>query len=284
MTIMRRCPCGILAHLCPDVLDRVQLRSRNRQQVDRQPRLTGQKILNHLTMVIGMTVPHQDHRTGHQSQHLLQESDDIFAGQAMPVGFDTQADPFSVRSHQQRPEEIQADMVVNASAHDGRLTASRPGALDGRDQREAAFIFKHQGSAQVKPLFLSLAGPRSSTVQSPPRPDANPDVAGAGSSSPYGLRRATLRSAGSAPQITAKSPAQCDPGSSAPRHTQRHTPLDPMLSLAVSPAWGSTSLGGHAGERLSGSDASGQFAASGSPSDELRPTTRLHPKPFPLFE
>lgn len=55
-------------------------------------------------------------------------------------------------------------MMFDAGAQDRRLTTARPGALERRDQSEAAFIFKTQRGAQLPTLFLSSATPLFSTA------------------------------------------------------------------------------------------------------------------------
>jgi len=76
----------VFAQLGPDKFNRVELWSAGRKRGDMQAWVLGNKILNELTLMNGMVIPHQDDLTRDGPQQLFKKGHDLFAAQAAPVG------------------------------------------------------------------------------------------------------------------------------------------------------------------------------------------------------
>ena len=163
-----RCEAGsVFTHLGPNKFNRIELWSIDRKIIHIHTRILGKKLLHELTFVDGMVVPHQNYLARNNPQHPLQDSDHLFAPQTAPIRARGQLAPVAVRPDQQCTQQVQPLVMLQAGAEDRRLSTWRPTALEQRDQRETAFIFKYQRGSQFTPLFLSLARPAAPLVGSP---------------------------------------------------------------------------------------------------------------------
>ncbi len=164
-----RCEAGsVFTHLGPNKFNRIELWSLDRKIIHMHTRILGKKLLHELTFVDGMVVPHQNYLARNDPQHLLQESDHLFAPQTAPIRARGLLAPAAIRPDQQCTQQVQPLVMLQAGADGRRLSTWRPTALERRDQRETAFIFKYQRGSQFTPLFLSLARPAASRKQSRP--------------------------------------------------------------------------------------------------------------------
>lgn len=80
-----------------------------------------------------VTVPEQNDRTRQAVQQLDQEKDGMLGPQVTLKGTDAQTDLPQLWAYQQRAEQIQSLVMVQARAGRGRLTTRRPTALQWRD-------------------------------------------------------------------------------------------------------------------------------------------------------
>ncbi len=183
-----------------------------------------------------MAIPDQNDVTGHPTENLLKEDNYLFACETMPIRTDTQTNSFAFRRDQQRSQQVETLVMIDGCPLNRCLTSPRPGPFERRNKGKTAFIFQNEGSAQLATLFLSLAVPLSSTARWLPHFDATVGVAVVGYSNLSAASHARQHWSHSERQIIARSPEQSDPGSSSPRYTQRHMPLCPALSPAVSSA------------------------------------------------
>ncbi len=175
---------GIFLGLGPNELDRVKFRSTDRKVIDMQSPMLSNKLLNKPSFVDGMVIPNQHDLARNRSQQLLQKCDDLFTTQAVPIRTVSQLDLVAIRADQKCAQQVQPLVVRQTGANGWRMSAPRPTSFERRDQREAAFIFKHQCGQQLTPLFLSLARPAASRKQSHPRRVGLPGAAASGCSSP----------------------------------------------------------------------------------------------------
>jgi len=153
----------------------------------------------------------------------------------MPVRLNTQLDSSALRRNQQGTQQIETFVMGDAGPSLGSLPSPRPGPLQRRDQREAAFIFQNEGRAQLATLFLSLATLPPSSVPPPHHRAAAAPVEDAGCSIPSAASRAKRRSVCNGLQTAPRSHAQSGLGSSNLRRTRRRRPHDPAPFPAVSP-------------------------------------------------
>jgi len=186
----------------------------------------------------------QNHNQGSRRQvkDLLKKSNHLFSGQGVPVGLDSQSDLPALRGNQECSQYIEALVVRNARPMGRRLTSARPGALQRRDQRIAAFIFQNEGRTQLLTLFLSSVIPPPSNARFLHRSVATEHAGVAGYSSPSAASRATLHSSYSALQTTARSPVQSGQASNNPRRIRRQRSLCPKPFPVASPAAPTASL------------------------------------------
>lgn len=226
----------MLSDLSPDELSRIEFRSSHWKVKRVQPFVSREKILNRLALVNGMAVPNQDDWVRNQIENLLQKANYLFACQTMPIRTNAQTKFFALWRYQQDTQQTQAFMVVNGGSQDRRLATPRPTALERRDERKTAFIFKSEGSVQLLALFLSSAIPLPSTALWLPHHGAAVGAVVAGCSSPSAASHARLHSHGSELQTTARSLGRSDPASSSFQRIRRHTLLYPTLSPSASPA------------------------------------------------
>lgn len=218
-----RCEIGnVFTHLCPNKFNRIELWSTDRKVINMHTRILGKKLLHKLTLVDGMVVPHQNDLARNDPQNLLQESDHLFATQAAPIGTCGQLDLSAIQTHQQCTQHVQPLVMLQAGTNSRCASTWRPTALERRDQREAAFIYKNQPSPQFTPLFLSLARPAASRKRSPPRRVGSPGAAASGCSNPCDLSRVRRRWEHTEFRIVPKSRARSAPASSNPLHIRGH--------------------------------------------------------------
>jgi hypothetical protein len=88
-----------------------------------------------------VTVPDKNNVTGHEPQHLLQESNGVFRTQGTSKGAYTQADPSQLWTDEQGAKQIQALVMIQTRASGRRSSAWCPAAFERRHQREARFIY-----------------------------------------------------------------------------------------------------------------------------------------------
>ena len=238
---MRRKVGSVFAHLCPNKFNRVEFGSTDREVVDMQTWIPGKKLLHRFTFMDGMVIPHQNDLTWNDPQQLLQESHNFFATQATPVRTRGQFDRVAIRFYQQRTQQVQPLVMLQAGADGWRVSARRPAAFERRDQREAAFIYKNQPGLQFTPLFLSLAKLAASRKQSLPRRVGSPAAAASGCSSPCDPSHARLHWAHTGPQTVPRSHARSVPASSSLLHIRGHTrrtiTLLPAAAVARCSTW-----------------------------------------------
>ncbi len=220
--IMRRKIGSVFVDLGPNELDRVKFWGTDRKVINMQARILRNEFLNKTSFVGGMVVLNQHDFARDRSQQLLQKSDHLFTTQAMPIRADSQFNLAAIWADRKGTQQVQPLMVRQAGADDRRMSTRRPTPLERRNQREAAFIFKHQRNQQLTPLFLSLARPAASRKQSSPRRFGSPSAAVSGCSSPFGPSGAKHHWENSEFQTVPKSGDQSAPESNNLLHTHEH--------------------------------------------------------------
>ena len=133
-SIVRCSSSGVLAHLRPDILGRIEFWRRRREPVNDQALLLCQEFLNDLTLVDGMIIPDEDNVAGGTAQQLFEKSDHFLASQAMPVRAYAQFELFSAGQDQHSTDDIETIMMANTGADDRRFATRRPSAFERRNQ------------------------------------------------------------------------------------------------------------------------------------------------------
>jgi len=161
---------------------------------------------------------------------MLQEINDLVAGQITLIRLGTQADFASAGRDQQCANRVDSLVVLQARRNRGRLSARGPGALEGTDQRLPIFINKDKGGTQVTPLFLSWATDTVSSGRSRPRHAGRHAAAVFDNSTPSAAGDTTPRSDDIECQTDARSTGRYAAASNNPLRTHEHRP--PSTGLA----------------------------------------------------
>ena len=104
-----------------------------------------------------MLVPDHHDGTGNAAEQMLQKGDDFFATECDVIGLQMQLDLALPRTYAHCADQVQAFIVFDTRAKDGRLTARGPRPFERRDERKATFIEKNERRAELLPLFLYAA-------------------------------------------------------------------------------------------------------------------------------
>jgi hypothetical protein len=91
------------------------------------------------------------------SEQARKKSPPFLAAQMAWGRVDAQAQFDPGRRDQPRPQQIKAHAMRETGVDDGRRSLRGPGARARREQREAAFVLKHQGGVKLAPFSLSGA-------------------------------------------------------------------------------------------------------------------------------
>ncbi len=188
--IVRRKVGSVFTDLRPNKFNRVEFWCADRKVIDMQAWILGNELLNELALMDGMVIPHQNDLAWNNPQQPFQKSDDLLTAQAAPIRASDQFDLAAIWADQQCAQQVQPLVVLQAGTDGRRMSSRRPAALERRNQRETAFIFKNQRGQQFTPLFLSLARPAASRKQLPPRRVGSPSAAVSGCSNPSDPSRA----------------------------------------------------------------------------------------------
>ena len=220
----------IFFHLCPDQLHRIEFRRARRKVVNMDTRMLSQKRLYFLALMNRCFVPDQHDGAAYPSQQMLQEFNDLVAGQITLVRLGTQADFASAGCNQQSANRIDPLVVLQAGPNLGRLSSRCPGSLEGTDQRLPIFVNKYKGCTQVTPLFLSWARDTVSSGRSRPRHVGRRAAVVFDNSIACVAGDTTPRSDDTEFQTDAGSTVRYAPASNNPRRTREHWP--PSTGLA----------------------------------------------------
>lgn len=195
-----------------------------------ETRMLSQKRLYFLALMNRRFVPDQHDGAAYPSQQMLQEFNDLVAGQITLVRLGPQADSASAGRDQQSANRIDPLVVLKAGPNLGRLSSRRPGSFEGTDQRLPIFVNKYKGCTQVTPLFLSWARDTVSSGQSRPRHAGRSAAVVFDNSTSYAAGDTTPRSDDTEFQTDAGSTVQYAPASNSPQRTRAHWP--PATGLA----------------------------------------------------
>jgi hypothetical protein len=220
----------IFFHLCPDKFHWIEFRRARRKVVNVDTRMLSQKPLYFLALMNRRLVPDQYDGAAYPSQQLLQEFNDLVAGQITLVRLGTPADFATAGRNQQRANCIDPLVVSQAGPNLGRLSSRCPGSLEGTDQRLPIFVNKYKGCTQVTPLFLSRARDTVSSGRSRPRHAGRRAAVVFDNSTSYAAGDTTPRSDDTEFQTDAGSTVRYAPASNSPRRTREHWP--PATGLA----------------------------------------------------
>jgi len=111
--------------------------------------MLSQKRLYFLALMNRCFVPDQHDGAAYPSQQMLQEFNDLVAGQITLVRLGTPADFASAGCNQQSANRIDPLVVLQAGPNLGRLSSRCPGSLEGTDQRLPIFVNKYTDRKSV---------------------------------------------------------------------------------------------------------------------------------------
>jgi len=185
--------------------------------------MLSQKRLDFLALMNWRLIPDQHDGAAHMSQQMLQEFNDLVAGQITLIRPGTQTDSTSAGRDQQRANRVDPLIVLNAGPNLGCLSLRCPGPLERTDPRLPIFVNQDKGCAQVTPLFLSWAIDTVSNVRSRHRHAGRKVAVAFDNSTPYAAGDTTPHSDGTEFQTDARSTAQCGQASNTPPHNREHT-------------------------------------------------------------
>jgi hypothetical protein len=266
---------GIFADLSPNKLVRVEFWSTDWKVIRMQTRVPINKVLNKLVLMDGMVIPDQDNLAWNGPQNLLQENHHLFATQAAPKRTGCQPDS-TIQADQQCTQQVQPLVMLQAGANGRRVPAWCPAALERRDPRKAAFIFKDQRGSQFTPLFLSLARPCVSSKQFSPRRAGSPDAAPSGCSNPSDPLHTTHHSTHSVLRTAPRSGDRSVPVSNNLLRTHGRTPRVTIPAPTAGPAHQLDASACEVGARSSALDSSLPDASDAH--SVLSPRASLQPR------
>lgn len=102
----------MFADLGPDELHGVQFGSTGWKAVLMDTWMFFEELLGWRREMNFVTVPDKNKLTGHEPQHLLQESDGVFRTQGTSKGAYTQADPSQLWTDEQGAKQIQTLVMI----------------------------------------------------------------------------------------------------------------------------------------------------------------------------
>lgn len=196
--------------------------------------MASDEVLYRLALVNGVLVPDQYNGARHMSEQMRKKSQHFLAAQIAWVRVDAQAKFDPGRRDQQRPQQIKAHAMRETGVDDRRMSLRCPGALERRDQREAAFVLKHQGGVKLAPFFLSGANDSVSTAPRRARRAAGVAAGVFANSSPSASTHARPHWDDSASQTNATANGRCGRASSNLRRSPElppHLPTDAVSGL-----------------------------------------------------
>jgi hypothetical protein len=227
-------PCQVFGHLAPDTFGWIEFRGPRRKGIDMEARMASDEVLYRLALVNGVLVPDQYEGARHMLEQVRKKSQHFLAAQIAWVRVDTQAKFDPGRRDKQRPQQMKAHAMRETGVDDGRLSLRCPGALERRDQREAAFVLKHQGGMKLAPFFLSGANDSVSTAPRRARRAAGGAAGVFANSSPSASTHARPHWEDSASQTNATANGRCGRASSNLRRSPElppHLPTDAVSGL-----------------------------------------------------
>ena len=151
---MRRTACRKVGDLSPDEFGWIEFRCGRREVIDMQARMGGQKILDDPATMDRVLVPNHDDGSWNTTEQMLKKGNDFLARECVAIGLQMQFDLAFPRTDADSRNQVEAFIVLNARANDGRFTARSPRPFEWRDQRKATFIWKNERRAELLPLFL----------------------------------------------------------------------------------------------------------------------------------
>lgn len=242
----------VIVCLCPDELHRIEFRRIGRKVIDLQTWMLSQKGLNGLTPMNGRIIPDQDDRTTERAQQMLEKPDHFFASQTATVDLPAKFDLVSTRRNDQCADRVEALVMLQTGADEGRVPAGCPSAFERRDQIEATFVHENQARAEAAPLFLPVASGNAASGQSLRRRVGPPGAAAFGNSTACGAANARPHWDDSAPRTAAGSSGRCDPASSSRRHRRARERPGAIAELGASSSLGINDSDGREASSLVG--------------------------------
>lgn len=167
--------------LGPHELVRVKLRGIGREPMHMEALVAAQKLLNDEAPVDGAAIPKKYNRPAQVPEKVVQESDDLHAGDVDAVQTEVKSKPLPQRGYGDGRDGRNPIPLI-AVSEDGRLPDRCPGLADVRDEEEPAFVEKYEMGPKSSGFFLYSATRISSSGRWFPRLFVWPDVAASATS------------------------------------------------------------------------------------------------------
>jgi len=123
-----------MAGMRPNELHRIELGCAGRKGIHMQAGFRLNKVLDQASLMNGMVVPNQDHRTRNAPQDLFEEQDHVFTTQIHSKGSCRQFHFSSTWTDQNRTQQVQTLMVIQTSVCTRRLATRGPATSQWRNQ------------------------------------------------------------------------------------------------------------------------------------------------------
>jgi len=201
--------------LAPDVLSRIEFRGVRREVLRLNPGVPAEERLHGLTPVNRALIPEQDQRAAEVSQELPEEPANIQPIEAAGLEPDVQRQAAPAGRDRQRTDGRDVALLVEIPCIRG-VPSGCPGALEVRDEQEAALVEEDQVGADPIGVFLYAATGAVSNGQWPFRLAEGRGAPASGNSSPSPAATTRRGWGGTEPGTSSESA-----GRSAPASTDR---------------------------------------------------------------
>lgn len=122
-----RCAAGrVLRDLGPDEFGWIEFRCGRREVIDMQTRMGGQKILDDPATMDRVLVPDHHDRSRNTTEQVLEIGHNFLARECVAIGLQMQLDLALSRTDTYSTNQVEAFIVLDTRANDGRFTARGP--------------------------------------------------------------------------------------------------------------------------------------------------------------
>ena len=237
-----QCP----VRLSPDIFGGVEFGRVGREEVDVQPGMACEEVLDVAAPMDGPAIPEQIHGAREMAQQVAQKGFDVQAREIAGAAVEIERDLTPPGRHGHPTADREAIVAIPVPQRGG-LPPRRPGPPDIGDEQEAALINEHEVGPPAIGVFLSGARRFASTARWPARPAPRPvaRVSDSSSRGRSGVSRhapddSERRSAGGSPRpLGATSRDRCDtrPATARGPAASRAAASGPLTSARGGPGW-----------------------------------------------
>lgn len=227
----------------PDELLRIDLWRVRRKAEDMKPPVPAKEFFDDDALVDGAAVPEQHHLSTQMAEQVLQESDDLHAGDVLAV--ETEVKPKALaRRRYSEGGDCRNPIPPVAVPEDRGLSDRCPGLADVRDEEKSALVEECEMGPKCSGFFLYSATRVSSNGRWLSRPSAWRAVPASAKSIQSPPSPARDGRGGSEPRNACRSAWKCAAGSRDPLRIQLPEVLAPAAATACVSAAAPAAAGG----------------------------------------